>query len=576
MVELNDDDDTKTRPPWMGAAMLATTAAVVIVVLSVAVWGCGSNDADLDVGSGATGSNSADGTPALDATSWLLVSGTGPDGEVPIVDGWPITLTFGSDTIGGTAACNSFGGRYRLDGTTFTTDEMAQTEMACIGDRSGDGTSGGEVMQSEARFMAALAAADRLDIVGDRLTLTGPASELLFILETPVPAAELVGQVWLLDTIVDGDAASTVTGNPATVLLRPDGTVQGSTGCRQFTGDYVIDGASVRFTSLAMSGECAPDIERQDNHVVTVLGDGFGVEIDGDRLWLSSQGNLGLGYRAVDVAPELAPTPAATLDDAPMSLNELLDDQRRDPVLVEGRLLYSGGSWILCDEIDLATTPRCAGRWVVVNNYADVVNPHTEPPTSIADAAFSLAEVNPDFVAQDDAVYTPRPQQLLIQLIDDGRAVVPAWPSGTDVSESDSELISAFIRFGAGASVDTGPQMLSDTVVLGLSDQIIATRTADELADPAAWQLDAEAFRGRVGPFSALELLGTAGQGRTLVGRHDHCAAPPAPIPGELQDARQLSFQPTGIDSCIEWWTVDLFLDADGQVIAITLDLWEP
>jgi hypothetical protein len=54
--------------------------------------------------------------------------------------------------------------------------------------------------------------------------------------------------------------------------------------------------------------------------VITVLGDGFTAEVDGDRLTLTSSGNEGLLYRAI-TEDELAETPAQpTLSDS-----ELLD-----------------------------------------------------------------------------------------------------------------------------------------------------------------------------------------------------------------------------------------------------------
>jgi hypothetical protein len=34
--------------------------------------------------------------------------------------------------------------------------------------------------------------------------------------------------------------------------------------------------------------------------------------------------------------------------------------------------------------------------------------------------------------------------------------------------------------------------------------------------------------------------------------------------------------QPTGIDTCLLWWTVDLFVSPAGRIEAITLDLWDP
>jgi hypothetical protein len=41
---------------------------------------------------------------------------------------------------------------------------------------------------------------------------------------------------------------------------------------------------------------------------------------------------------------------------------------------------------------------------------------------------------------------------------------------------------------------------------------------------------------------------------------------------------RRVSVQPAAgsIDSCLDWFTVDLFVTRSGEVAAVTLDLWEP
>lgn len=84
----------------------------------------------------------------------------------------------------------------------------------------------------------------------------------------------------------------------ATLEFRADGTLSGSTGCRKLTGTYVVKGDEILATELAAEGRCPKDLADQDAHVVTVLGDGFTVAIEGDQLTLMSMGNLGLVYRS--------------------------------------------------------------------------------------------------------------------------------------------------------------------------------------------------------------------------------------------------------------------------------------
>jgi heat shock protein HslJ len=118
----------------------------------------------------------------------------------------------------------------------------------------------------------------------------------MFELQAPVPAEDLVGTRWQLDTLIRGDTASTVRGDPATLLLHADGTLEGSTGCRKLTGRYVLHGDQINATDFAADGECPGELFDQDNHIVAVLGDGFRALVDGQRLTLTSDGGIGLGY----------------------------------------------------------------------------------------------------------------------------------------------------------------------------------------------------------------------------------------------------------------------------------------
>lgn len=69
------------------------------------------------------------GRETLIGSSWTLRSGAGPEGEIALIDGWPITLIFDEETLGGTAACNgcrSLAGSYIVAGNEihFTTSPL--------------------------------------------------------------------------------------------------------------------------------------------------------------------------------------------------------------------------------------------------------------------------------------------------------------------------------------------------------------------------------------------------------------------------------------------------------------------
>lgn len=102
---------------------------------------------------------------------WLLVEGTGPDGEIPIIESHPITLSIEDNEIGGTAACNSYGGTAVVDREQLTVRELMQTEMAC---------EGAGVMDAEAAYLDALLTVHSHVRDGDHLELLAEDTRLVF------------------------------------------------------------------------------------------------------------------------------------------------------------------------------------------------------------------------------------------------------------------------------------------------------------------------------------------------------------------------------------------------------------
>ncbi|MGH8948971.1 MAG: META domain-containing protein, partial [Acidimicrobiia bacterium] len=221
--------------------------------------------------------------------AWELVSGSVDGTEIPIVDGHPITLSFTDDTAGGTAACNGYGGSFAISGGDITFSQLGSTEMACMPDT---------VMTSEIAYLEALPRLEELSMTENELILRGEGVELIYTALPLVPIAELTGTVWVLDTLVQGDSVTSVTGERATLELFTDGSMLGSTGCRTLNGDYSASGAELVMTEMSAHGECPAALEGQDNHVVAVLGDGFHVAIEGETLSLAASEERGLTYRS--------------------------------------------------------------------------------------------------------------------------------------------------------------------------------------------------------------------------------------------------------------------------------------
>ena len=151
-----------------------------------------------------------------------------------------------------------------------------------------------------------------------------------------------------------------------------------------------------------------------------------------------------------------------------------------------------------------------------------------------------------------------------------------------------------FVEFALEPSNRTAADVPFDSngLWLGLSSEPIARVAVEDIADRETWSLQRHYFRAYVGPFSALRLIDehVTGEGKDAalrmsgdlalsVGEHPHCVSPPISAPEQVASLRRVSLQPSDaltITSCIGWFTVDLFVDGDGTIEAVTLDLWEP
>lgn len=247
----------------------------------------------LSIGLASCGSTAPTPTPPfepVDASGdWILESGTLDGAGIPVLADYPITFSVDGTEVGGQAACNDYGGRLTLVDGQIRLGQTSSTAMLC-------GDPDGEVMRSEAAFGRALGEVRAARLEGDRLTLTGPAVELVFNRQAPIPLAELVGTDWVLESVIDGDVASAAIGDPATLRLDKDGSFHGSTGCRTFTGTWIEAAGRLAATQLAMEGECPDGLAGQDGAVAEAI-DGALVSIEGDGLTLTKNGGSSLVYR---------------------------------------------------------------------------------------------------------------------------------------------------------------------------------------------------------------------------------------------------------------------------------------
>ncbi len=218
---------------------------------------------------------------------WHLQAGTNQGQPIPIVAGSRLTLNIDGTQVGGSAACNTYGGTIQVNGASIVISALSMTEMACQEN----------LMASEAAYLAALPRVTAAARDGNSLVLSGPQVELRYALVPPLADVDLIGTAWILDSLISGEAVSSTVGE-ATLTLSDDGKVSASTGCREVTGTYTLSEGRVQVTLDPYDTiGCVAPLEVQDAHLLEVISDGIVVSIDGDRLTLNA-GGKGLGYRA--------------------------------------------------------------------------------------------------------------------------------------------------------------------------------------------------------------------------------------------------------------------------------------
>lgn len=258
-----------------------TKLLAFLLALSLLAMACGS---DSDAPSGA-------GTDPLVGTVWQLSAATLDGVSLALLDSHPVTLTGDGAAVSGVAACNNYGGSYELVGETITIADMFMTEMACFPD---------EVNLIETTYLGALARVTTITAEQATLVATGEGVELTFSAQVPPADAPLVGTMWLLESIITGDAvSSTVADSASSLSVAADGSISGSTGCNQFNGQVDIGDSSFGPAGLATTRmACDEALMLQEQQVVTVLSGGPSFVIAGPSLTLTLADGTGLQYRA--------------------------------------------------------------------------------------------------------------------------------------------------------------------------------------------------------------------------------------------------------------------------------------
>lgn len=190
------------------------------------------------------------------------------------------------------AGCNMMQGPVDTAGGKLVVDGgLAMTEMGCD-----------KARHEQDSFVAkVLAASPSWELTGDQLVITsGTTTFDLASRESVRPDKELVGTTWVLDTLIDGEVASSMSaGTPEVTLVFDDKRVRADTHCNGAGADYTIEGDRIMFTpGLSTMILCSPEIMRGETAVSEVLNGNVTYEITADRLTLTHESGKGIQLHA--------------------------------------------------------------------------------------------------------------------------------------------------------------------------------------------------------------------------------------------------------------------------------------
>ena len=264
-----------------------TTTTFLFLALLLATAACGRE------GLPQAGATDSRGEPW--GRTFLSTSVTENGQPKELVAGTRITLNFFADghRLGAQAGCNQMGGPASFDAGRLVVNDMATTEMGCDPPRHA---------QDEwlARFLTSKPTWAR---EGATLTLEDTTTRIVLEdREVADPDRPLQGTKWVVDTIVEGDAASSVPAGVEAYLTIEDGNrMSGNTGCNGMGGNAVVDEASSTITFsevISTKMACDDDRMRVERAVTDTLDTRVAYQIDADVLRLDGPAGHGLRLRA--------------------------------------------------------------------------------------------------------------------------------------------------------------------------------------------------------------------------------------------------------------------------------------
>jgi heat shock protein HslJ len=192
-----------------------------------------------------------------------------------------LRLEFRNGQLFANAGCNGISGSYSINDNVLVVKGLGQTEMACPA-----------LMEQEAWLVQTLQARPVLALDGNSLTMTR-GDDVVTFLDGVVaePDAHLDGVTWVVESLIEGESASSVPqGATASLAFEPGGRLQIKSGCNTGFGRYSVDGDVITLTDVSITAMgCAGAPAQLEQSVMTVLNAGrVHFSLDGQSLTLDA------------------------------------------------------------------------------------------------------------------------------------------------------------------------------------------------------------------------------------------------------------------------------------------------
>lgn len=253
---------------------------IVAVLLLLVVAGCGAR----------TEAQEAPAPDPLRGRTFVAMAVTDDGKPRQLAPKTELTLEFTDDgRLIARAGCNMMQGDVDTSGGTLTVDGLSTTEMGCDPAR-----------HEQDEFVSGVLSADpKWELNDGRFTVRSGTTVFDMAAEEET-VRDLKGTTWVLDTLIDGDVASSMgAGAPEVTLVFDGKKVTADTHCNGYTAEYTVAGDTVTFTPGASTlMACEPEIMKGEQAVADALRDEVTFELTADRLTFTHPSGKGIGLHA--------------------------------------------------------------------------------------------------------------------------------------------------------------------------------------------------------------------------------------------------------------------------------------